>query len=421
MSGVPELADPLVWATGIEDTFIAETGPGKRRLDEYELQQHYRLWREDIDLAAEVGFSMIRYGIPWYRVEPQPGSFEWGFTDQVIPYMLERGLEPIVDLMHYGTPLWLDGGFISPDYPQRVATYAAAFCARYPSVRYYTPFNEPFIAAELCGREARWPPGLSGDEGFCAVANGVSRGVVRTVEALREQRADSVMVHVEATGIVLTDDPALQERARLDMDRHLTTLELIQGRVNASHFLYPYLTANGLTDDDLIWYQAGNVTMDVLGLNYYPMLSVERRHAGGLVEPVWGGAQYLERIVNEHLARYEVPVFITETSASERAAPIFSAAQTRASYNDTRPDGLRSSWLGEVVQSVERMRAAGVPLIGLTWWPLYDLVNWDYREGSGAVEDYLEPMGLYSLTMDEGLLKRGPLEVARELQALIRR
>ncbi|MDQ3661338.1 MAG: family 1 glycosylhydrolase [Actinomycetota bacterium] len=417
MSGVPAFHEPLIWATGIEDTFIAETGPGKRRLDEYELQQHYELWREDLDLAAAVGFGMIRYGIPWYRVEPQPGIFDWSFTDQVIPYMLERGLEPIIDLMHYGTPLWLDGGFISPDYPQRVTAYAAVFCARYPSVRYYTPFNEPFIAAELCGREARWPPELSGDEGFCAVANGISRGVVRTVEALREQRADSVMVHVEATGVVLTDDPALEERAQLDMDRHLTTLELIQGRVDAAHFLYPYLITSGVTDDDLSWYESNNVSIDVLGLNYYPMLSVERRRADGLVEPVWGGAHYLERLIVEHLARHKVPVFITETSVNEHAASMFSAARPEALYDDSRPDGLRSLWLAEVIESVERMRAAGMPLIGVTWWPLYDLVNWDYREGGGAVEDYLEPMGLYSLVMQDGVLKREPLEVAREFRA----
>ncbi|HZJ50043.1 MAG TPA: hypothetical protein VFF07_04130 [Actinomycetota bacterium] len=72
-----------------------------------------------------------------------------------------------------------------------------------------------------------------------------------------------------------------------------------------------------------------------------------------------------------------------------------------------------------MVQSVERMRAAGAPVIGLTWWPLYDLVNWDYREGRGAVEDYLEPMGLYSLVMRDGDLKREPLAVARELRSLI--
>jgi len=43
VSRVPAFADPFIWATGIEDTFIAETAPGKRRLDEYELQQHYEL------------------------------------------------------------------------------------------------------------------------------------------------------------------------------------------------------------------------------------------------------------------------------------------------------------------------------------------------------------------------------------------
>jgi hypothetical protein len=45
----------FVWATGIEDTFIAQEEPGRLRLDEHELTQHYRLWREDVDLAASIG------------------------------------------------------------------------------------------------------------------------------------------------------------------------------------------------------------------------------------------------------------------------------------------------------------------------------------------------------------------------------
>lgn len=66
----------FVWGTGIEDTFIAHEEPSRRRLDEYELTQHYRFWREDVDLAASIGFRAMRYGIPWYRVEPEPGGFD---------------------------------------------------------------------------------------------------------------------------------------------------------------------------------------------------------------------------------------------------------------------------------------------------------------------------------------------------------
>src|SRR3954469_6513259 len=90
------------WCTGIEDTFVAQTRPGLRALDEYELMGHYTHWREDLALATEVGARMIRWGIPWYHVEPERGRFDWSWTDQVIPYIVEDlGLELIVDLVHY--------------------------------------------------------------------------------------------------------------------------------------------------------------------------------------------------------------------------------------------------------------------------------------------------------------------------------
>ena len=96
---------PFFWATGIENTFIPQERPGLRALDEYELTQHYRLWRADIDRVAELGISHIRWGIPWYRVNPRPGEFEWSWIDDVLDYLVnQRGIQPIVDLMHYGTP-----------------------------------------------------------------------------------------------------------------------------------------------------------------------------------------------------------------------------------------------------------------------------------------------------------------------------
>ena len=69
------------WCTGIEDTFVIHTRPGLRPLDEYALMGHYDRWREDLGLARATGARMIRWGIPWYRVEPEPGRFDWSWTD----------------------------------------------------------------------------------------------------------------------------------------------------------------------------------------------------------------------------------------------------------------------------------------------------------------------------------------------------
>src|SRR5436305_234867 len=92
---------------------------------------HYEHWREDLALGRELGVRALRWGVPWYRVEPLPGEFDWSFTDQVIPYLVEElGITPIVDLMHYGCPFWLRREFASDDYPRAVAAYAGTFASR---------------------------------------------------------------------------------------------------------------------------------------------------------------------------------------------------------------------------------------------------------------------------------------------------
>ena len=154
----------LKFAVGIEDTFIPQVSPGLRSLDEYELTGHYDNWREDLDLAASSGASMIRYGIPWYRVNPGLDEWDWSWTDRVIERLHAVDLTPIIDLMHYGCPLWLEREFANPDYPRRVAEYAARFAERYAAVRFYTPMNEPLLTPRIARRRplAASPDGRRG-------------------------------------------------------------------------------------------------------------------------------------------------------------------------------------------------------------------------------------------------------------------
>src|SRR5690348_4119806 len=66
----------FLWASGIENTFVPQVRPGDRALDEYELMGHYQHWREDLALARDLGLHALRWGIPWYRVEPKQGQFD---------------------------------------------------------------------------------------------------------------------------------------------------------------------------------------------------------------------------------------------------------------------------------------------------------------------------------------------------------
>src|SRR3954469_20227835 len=124
--------DEFLWLTGIEDTFITSPWPKTgRTLDEYELTGHYERWRADLDLMAQLGVKAARYGVPWHRINPAPGKWDWSFADQTLEYLLELGIEPIVDLVHYGLPLWIENAFLNPDFPQLMADYSARLASRF--------------------------------------------------------------------------------------------------------------------------------------------------------------------------------------------------------------------------------------------------------------------------------------------------
>src|ERR1700757_2585085 len=96
-SKLDQLVEPtaFVWSAGIEDTFIAEPWPSTGRiLDEYELTGHYRRWRDDLGLLSGLGVRIVRYGIPWYRVNPARGKWDWDWADRLLGRLLELGIEP---------------------------------------------------------------------------------------------------------------------------------------------------------------------------------------------------------------------------------------------------------------------------------------------------------------------------------------
>lgn len=381
--------EAFLWATGIEDTFVADARPGLRALDEYELMGHYEHWREDLALTRAIGAGAVRWGLPWYRVEPRPGQFDWGWADQVVPFIVEElGITPILDLMHYGTPAWLRRSFADPDYPRAVARYARAVAERYGSlISWYTPLNEPLVNAEFAGRKGLWPPYLRGDGGFLSVMANLALGMVNTVEAIREVQPGALMVHVEATGLSRVEDDDLRSLAVEEMMRRFLALDLITGRVTADHMLRPWLLRNGVSLAALRDLAARPVELDCLGLNFYPQWSTRRLRpdrVGRVVDKPTelDGAGFAELITLYH-ARYGAPVMITETSA-------------------VGSDEVRARWLEKSLADIKGLRARGIPVLGYTWFPLFTMVDWRYRTGREPLDRYYLQLGMYTLGTDGG-------------------
>ncbi|CAN5715652.1 family 1 glycosylhydrolase [soil metagenome] len=381
------------WATGIENTFIPQIRPGFRALDEYTLTQHYQQWKSDIDLMAQTGVQAVRWGIPWYRVQPRPDQWDWAWVDQVLDYMVNvKGIIPILDLMHYGTPLWLDNSFINHRYPEAVAHYAAAVAARYKSlVRYYTPYNEPVLSAEWSGFRGDWPPYLNGDDGYVKVLLAIARGIICTVQALKAEQPMMQTVQVEAARHFWTRAVDWQPLvARLNEQQYLS-LDLSLGRIDEAHPLYAFLSNLGVSEGELGWFRDHAVNFDFLGVNFYPWSYGELavRKQGGLYRlPRQTNGAALGEVSARIYARYQLPLLITETSAKGSIAR-------------------RTQWMDETVLAVHNLRHQGVPVMGYTWFPLFSMVDWIYRRGRRPLKEYLIHLGLYDSTFDvEGILRR---------------
>ena len=154
-----------------------------------------------------------------------------------------------------------------------------------------------------------------------------------------------------------------------------------------------YLRRHGFGDDDLAWCAANPAEPDVLGINYYPHLTTTHYRPGELL-PVarrprrddWTAG--LEELLRAYAARYRYPLMVTETSV----------------LGDVEQ---RLAWLEASMELVAGLREAGMAIVGYTWWPLFDLVAWDYRDAVGPVGEHLVRMGLYDLDADEtGTLHR---------------
>ena len=72
----------------------------------------YHRYAEDIALFAEMGFKVYRFSIAWSRIFPhgdeaEPNEAGLAFYDRVLDELEKHGIEPLVTLSHYETPLHL--------------------------------------------------------------------------------------------------------------------------------------------------------------------------------------------------------------------------------------------------------------------------------------------------------------------------
>lgn len=363
----------LVLGLGIEDTCVYPADETLTPLDEHDLTDHNQNWEADLQLAADLGATTLRYGASWPLAHPAPGRYDWRHLDRSIERAADLGLQVILDLVHYGTPTWLGDAFADPAYPDAIEDFTAALLTRYRGhLPGLTPLNEPLTTASFCGRRGVWPPYLTGWEGWTRVVVPMSIAIARVTAVTRELAPETTVVHVEASTLTTAATPDAEGHARLLTELGWLPTDLALGRVTHDHPMRAWLTAHGASPADLDWLVDHGSAPDVIGVNYYPNLT-PRRVLSGLGGPTQVAHDRWDEGLAEALCsfadRYRLPLAVTETSIEG-------------------DDETRTRWLIDSLATCHRLRAEGVDLRGYTWWPLLDFVDWSWAAGGANVEEF---------------------------------
>jgi beta-glucosidase len=368
------LIPSFMFATGIENSCPTIDG-GRTRMDEMDKCAHYEKWRTDFDCVAELGVRVLRYGPPIHRTWLGVERYDWSFADATFGEIKRRDLTPIVDLCHFGLPDWL-GNFQNADFPPLFADYAKTFAARFPWVQLYTPVNEMFICATFSAAYGWWNEQLNDDRSFVTALKHLVKANVLAMRAVLEVRPDAIFVQSESSEYFHADSPAAIKPAEIANAKRFLSLDLNYGRRVDSE-MYEYLMDNGLTREQYHFFLDNSLKQHcIMGNDYY--VTNEHRVFGDGTTVAAGEVFGYDEITWQYYDRYRLPVMHTETNFAQ----------------GTKGDEA-VFWLWKEWANVLRVRNAGIPMVGFTWYSLTDQVDWDcaLRENHGRVNQ----LGLFDL------------------------
>jgi beta-glucosidase/6-phospho-beta-glucosidase/beta-galactosidase len=333
------------------------------RLNMLQATQHDQQVSGDYELLRSFNIRTVRDGVCWPLIE-RAGGFDFSSVMPVIEAAKQHNIQVIWTVFHYGYPDDLD--IFSAAFVDRFARYCGAL-ARFihdhtERIPFYTPINEISFLAWAAGDVGYIHP-LGLGRGM-ELKRQLIRAAIAGIEAIWQVNPQARIVQVEPVIHVMAprDRPDLVERAAAQRAGQFEAWDMISGQMDPSLGGQPRY-------------------LDVMGLNYY--------HANQWEHPDlrlrWEDHPRDERwvplrhLLAEVYNRYRRPLFIGETSH-------FGIG--------------RGAWLKEVYDEVQAAIKMGVPLEGITIYPILDRPDWDDLE-------HWHNSGLWDLVPDEqGMLQR---------------
>lgn len=370
--GLRPPAAPEVWG-GLEASVVTV---GETLRHQYrETGHHDRL--ADLGQVAALGIRRLRYVAAWEAVQPDgPAEADFAWHDARLSELRGLGVQPVLGLVHHGSgPAWT--GLLDPEFPDKLARYAALVARRYPWVTAWTPVNEPLTTARFSALYGHWSPHARDEPSFLRAVVLQCRGILRAMAAIRAVIPGAELVQTEDLGRTFST-PLLGYQADYENERRWLSMDLLLGRVGPGHPFRPRLLAAGIGAEELEELRAAELAPFTLGLNHY--ITSERFLDERLVLHAVAahGGNGRHRYADTEAARMPLPPGSTGWLPRLREAwaryPGATLAVTEAHIGCTPDEQVR--WLDECWQAVLVLRAEGAPIRAVTPWALFGAVDW---------------------------------------------
>lgn len=361
----------------------------------------YHRYEEDIRLLAGMGFKVFRLSIAWSRIFPRgdeekPNEAGLAFYDKVFDACLRYGMEPLVTLSHYETPLYLAQHYDGWR-DRRLIGFFERYCRtvfeRYrDKVKYWITFNEinaiwnfPLMGAGIWTAKEK----LSSQDKFQAAHHEFVASALAT-KLLHEIIPGAKMGCMVLGALSYPMTPKPEDMiAMMEADRNVMFFADVQARGYYPGYIRKRWEREGIEiqmepqDEELL-----KNTVDYISFSYYMSkctaadCSLYQKGAGNLTSGVknpylkeseWGwqiDPQGLRYTLNYFYDRYQKPLFVAENGLG--AVDMLTEGPDG---HMTVEDDYRIEYLRDHLLEVEKALDDGVDVMGYAAWGCIDLVS----------------------------------------------
>lgn len=361
----------------------------------------YHHYKEDIKLFAEMGFKVFRTSIAWSRIFPrgdeeEPNEKGLQFYDDLFEECLKYGIEPLVTISHYETPLYLSeqyDGWRNRELIGFYENYCRTIFTRYKDkVKYWLTFNEinslfhaPFMSAGINTPQNE----LTESDLYQAAHHELVASALAT--KIGHEMMPNAKIGCMILGITiypLTPDPS-DIIAMMLQDRETLLFADVHVRGKYPKYILNYFKEKNIVldikpeDEEILKH-----TVDFISFSYYsstcatthPELSEPT--GGNLIKGYknpyvkaseWGwqiDPKGLRYTLNKLYDRYQLPLFIVENGLGAKDQLI-----TLENGEKTVIDDYRIQYLKEHLIEVRNAIHDGVEVMGYTSWGCIDIVS----------------------------------------------